>query len=96
MVDFRDFTSFIDSGSVDSISAFFNFLLKIDAKYKVAFLTNSPNQVVVSQILKDISKGALTIEIFSIVENAIAFLGYTADESDLIKDKILELNKNTA
>jgi hypothetical protein len=96
IVDFRDFTSFVDASSVESVSVFFDFLTKINAKNRVAFLTYSPNQVVISKILKDLCHDALTIEIFSIVENAIAFLGYLGDELDEIEDKIFELNKNTA
>jgi len=97
IVDFQEFETFINITTTESISKFFNFLKGIDIKSKVAFLTTTPHQVVISEILKGLSKDSLTIEIeiFSTAEAAIRFLGFSVDSFDLINNKIIELNKNT-
>jgi len=97
IVDFRDFESDIDATISKSISKFFYFLKGLDIKSKVAFLTTKPHQVVISEILKRLVKESLTIdiEIFSSPEAAIDFIGFSFNTVDLVKDKIIELNKNT-
>jgi hypothetical protein len=95
IVDFREFETYINSTITESISNFFKFLKGIDIKGKVAFLTTNPHQVVISMILKSLSKDSLKIEIFSTTEAAIRFLGFSGDNVDLINNKIIELYINT-
>jgi hypothetical protein len=96
IVDIQDFETNLDATMPESISDFFDFLKGIDLSSRVAFLTIKPHQVVFSEILKgyykDFSK--IEIEIFSTPEAAVRFLGYSADNFDMISAKLSELNKN--
>jgi archaellum biogenesis ATPase FlaH len=98
IVDFQEFETFLDSTINESITNFFNFLKGLDINSKIAFLTAEPHQVVISMILKELSTnlGAIKIEVFSTAEAAIRFLGLPIENFDLINNKIIELNKNTA
>lgn len=98
VVDFQEFETFLDSTITDSITNFSNFLKDLGLKSKIAFLTAEPHQVVISVILKGLSSdiGAIKIEVFSTLEAAIRFLGFPVKNIDLINNKIIELNKNTA
>jgi hypothetical protein len=98
IVDFQEFETFINTTTTESVSNFYNFLKGLGIKSTVAFLTTKPHQVVISEILKGLSNDFLTfkIEIFSTVESAIRFLGFSEDNIDLISNKIIELKKNTA
>jgi len=98
IVDFQEFETFLDSTINESITNFFSFLKGLDINSKIAFLTAEPHQVVISMILKELSTnlGAVKIEVFSTAEAAIRFLGLPIENFDLINNKIIELNKNTA
>jgi hypothetical protein len=97
IVDFQEFETFLNTTTNDSILSFFNFLKVVDIKSKVAFLTKKPHQVVISEILKVLSNDALAIkiEIFSTAEAAMGFIGISMNHFDLIKHKIIDLNKKT-
>lgn len=98
IVDFQEFETFLDSTINESTINFYNFLKALDIKIKIAILTAEPPQVVISVILKGLSTNSETfkIEVFSTVDAALRFLGIPIDNFDLINNKILELNKNTA
>jgi hypothetical protein len=98
IVDFQEFVTFLDPTINKSTTNFYNFLKELNIKGKIAFLTAEPHQVVISMILKELNAnmGAIRIEVFSTVEAAIKFLGFPIEDYDLIKNKIIELNKNTA
>jgi hypothetical protein len=95
IVDFRAFETFFDTTLTDSISKFFMFLKSIEIKGKVAFLTTSPQQVVISELLKSLGKDSVEIDIFSTAEAAIKFLGFSDDDFEVIHAKIQELNHQT-
>ena len=98
IVDFQEFETFLDSTINESVTNFLNFLKGLDLKSKIAFLTAEPHQVVISVILKNLSTnlGTFKIEVFSTVAAALIFLGFPIENFDLINNKIIELNKNTA
>ena len=98
IVDFREFDSFINSSNIRSVSDYINFLKKFDIKCKVALLTTKPHQVIVSQILKELSIKSLTmnIEIFSTLRAAISYLDCSFENYETINESLIELNKNTA
>jgi hypothetical protein len=98
IVDFQEFETFLDSTINESTLNFYNFLKELDINSKIAFLTAEPYQVVISLILKGLNTNLETfkIEVFSTVEAAIRFLGFPIETFDLINNKIIELNKNTA
>jgi hypothetical protein len=98
IVDFQEFETILDAKTTESILNFFNFLKGLDIKSRIAFLTTEPHQVVISMILKGLSNdfAAFNIEVFSTFEAAITFLGFPFENLDLINNKIMELNKNTA
>lgn len=98
IVDFREFETYLDSTINEQTANFYNFLKDLNINSKVAFLTAEPHQVVISLILKELSTnpGGIKIEVFSTVEAATRFLGIPAENLNLIKSKISELNKNTA
>jgi hypothetical protein len=97
IVDIQDFETNLDATMPESISDFFDFLKGIDLSSRIAFLTTKPHQVVFSEILKGLYKdfSKIEIEVFSTAEAAVRFLGYSADNFDLISTKLTELNKNT-
>jgi hypothetical protein len=98
IVDFQEFDTFLDSTINESTINFYNFLKELDINSKIAILTAEPHQVVISLILKELNTNleAFKIEVFSTVEAAIKFLGFPLENFDLINNKIIELNKNTA
>jgi len=98
IVDFQEFETSLDSTINESTINFFNFLKELDINSKIAILTAEPHQVVISVILKGLiaNLGTIKIEVFSTVEAAIRFLGFPIENFDLINNKIIELNKNTA
>jgi hypothetical protein len=98
IVDFQEFETFLDSTLNESTISFYNFLKALDINSKIAILTAEPHQVVISMILKGLSTNleSFKIEVFSTAEAAIRFLGFPPENFDLIKNKIKELNKNTA
>ena len=98
IVDIQEFETPLNASTPESVSNFFSFLKGLEIKCRIAFLTTKPHQVVFSEILKGLFKdfSAIEIEIFSTAEAAIRFLGFSVDDVDLIKNKIIELNKNTA
>lgn len=98
IVDFQEFESLIKIETTKSILSFSNFLKGIDIRSKIAFLTAEPHQVVISMILKELSRDFVNmrIEVFSTLEAAIKYLGYPIGSLDLINSKIIELNNNTA
>ena len=98
IVDFQEFETFLDSTINESTINFYNFLKALDINSKIAILTSEPHQVVISVILKGLiaNLGTIKIEVFSTVEAAIRFLGFPIENFDLINNKIIELNKNTA
>jgi hypothetical protein len=98
LVDFQEFETRIDAEINESISSFFDFLRSINQKCRVAFLTSEPHQVVISMILKRLSSEmpVFRIDVFSTVEAAVRYLGIPAKNLALIKNKIIELNRNTA
>ena len=98
IVDFQEFETYLDLTINESTINFYNFLKELDINSKIAILTAEPHQVVISVILKGLSTNLETfkIEVFSTVEAAIRFLGFTIENFDLINNKIIELNKNTA
>jgi hypothetical protein len=97
IVDFREFETNIDSTIKTSTKNFFEFLKGLDMNCKIAILTKVPHQVVISILLKELSANLLSIniEVFSTLEAALTFLGLLANDSDLITNKIIELNKTT-
>ena len=97
IVDLREFETVLDSTVKESTSNFFHFLKELNLPGKIAFLTASPHQVVISIILKDLSAnlGSVKMELFSTVEAAIRFLDIPLADFDLINNQILELNKKT-
>jgi hypothetical protein len=97
IIDFREFEGPLEGAFAKSISIFADFLKELDIKSKAAFMTTKPHQVVVSEMLRRLSKDSLSmdIEIFSSPEAAIKFLGYPLTSFDLIKYKIEALNMNT-
>ena len=98
IVDIQEFETALNSSTPDSISDFYNFLKGLEIKSKIAFLTIKPHQVVLSEILKRLFKDIATIEIevFSTTEAAIRYLGFSVYDFDLINNKLIELNNNTA
>jgi hypothetical protein len=98
IVDFQEFETFLDSTINESTINFYNFLKELDINSKIAILTAEPHQVVISVILKGLSTSLETfkMEVFSTVEAAIRFLGFQNENFDLINNKIIELNINTA
>ncbi len=98
IVDFQEFETFLDLTINESTINFYNFLKELDINGKIAILTAEPHQVVISLILKGLNTnmGTIKIEVFSTVEAAIRFLGFPLENFDLINNKIIELNKNTA
>jgi hypothetical protein len=98
IVDFQEFETSLDSTINESTINFFNFLNELDINSKIAILTAEPHQVVISVILKGLNTnfGTFKIEVFSTADAAIRFLGFPLENVDLIKNKIKELNKNTA
>jgi len=98
IVDFQEFETFLDSTITESTTDFYNFVKDLDISSKIAFLTAEPHQVVISVMLKELNTdlGTFKIEVFSTVEAALRYLGFQIENFDLIKNKILELNKNTA
>ena len=98
IVDIQEFETSLNATTTESISDFFDFLKGLDIKSKVAFLTTKPHQVVISEVLKRLSKDsmAIKIETFSTAEAAIRFIGLSMDNFELINSKILELNRNTS
>jgi hypothetical protein len=97
IIDFREFEGPLEGTFAKSISIFADFLKKIDIKGKAAFLTTKPHQVVISEMLRRISKDSMSMEIviFSSPEAAIKYLGYPLTVFELIKYKIEALNMNT-
>lgn len=98
LVDFQEFDTFLDSTINESTINFYNFLKELDINSKIAILTAEPHQVVISVILKGLNTNLETfkIEVFSTLEAAIRFLGFPLEKFDMINNKIIELNKNTA
>ena len=98
LVDFQEFDTFLDSTINESTINFYNFLKELDINSKIAILTAEPHQVVISVILKGLNTNLETfkIEVFSTLEAAIRFLGFPLENFDMINNKIIELNKNTA
>jgi hypothetical protein len=98
IVDFQEFETFLDSTINESTINFYNFLKELNINSKIAILTAEPHQVVISVILKGLSTNleSFKIEVFSTVEAAIRFLDFPLENFDLINNKIIELNKNTA
>jgi hypothetical protein len=97
IVDIRTFETSIDATIPKSISIFFNFLKELSIKGSVAFLTTEPHQVVMSEMLKRLSSNSLPmdIQIFSTIDAAIDFLGFSLTNYNLINNKIQLLNENT-
>jgi hypothetical protein len=97
IVDIREFETSINATISKSISSFYNFLKELDLTCKVAFLTTKPHQVVLSEMLKRLSERSLNmkIAIFTSLEAAIEFVGFSFKSFELIRDKILALNENT-
>jgi len=98
IVDFRGFDTILDSTIKESTTNFYNFLKGLNINGKIAILTTAPHQVVISVFLKDLSTnlGYGKMEVFSTIEAAIRFLVIPIENFDLINNKFLELNKNTA
>ena len=98
IVDFREFVTFLDSKVKEKTIDFYNFLKGLNINSKIAFLTAEPHQVVISLILKElnINSELIKIEVFSTVEAAGRYLGFSDENFALINTKIKELNKNTA
>jgi hypothetical protein len=98
IVDFQEFKTSLDSTVKDSTVDFFSFLKDLNINCRIAFLTAEPHQVVISMILKELNSNleAFKIEVFSTLEAAIGFLGYTAGDLDKISGKIRELKNNTS
>jgi hypothetical protein len=98
IVDFQEFETFLDSTINESTINFYNFLKELDINSTIAILTAEPHQVVISVILKELNTnfGSFKIEVFSTIDAAIRFLGFPIEYFDLINNKIMELNKNTA
>jgi archaellum biogenesis ATPase FlaH len=98
IVDFREFESFINASNIKSVSNYINFLKQFNIKSKVALLTTKPHQVIVSNILKELSIKSLTMdfEIFSTLKAAISYLDFSEEDFDFINKSLIELNKNTA
>ena len=97
IVDLRDLKSIVNTTSVQAMTAFVPFLEGLGIKSKVAFLTTKPNQVVVAEILKNLSK-KLTIDFktFSTPEAAIKHIGCPGDKYKIVIEKLKELNRNMA
>jgi hypothetical protein len=97
IVDFRKFETPLDSTINESVTNFLFFLKGLNMNCRIAMLTEEPPQVVISMILKELSTdlGTFRIEVFSTVEAALKFLGFTIENYDLIESKIIELNNKT-
>jgi len=97
IVDLQEFEASLDSNVNSTTTNFYYFLKGLGLKSKIAILTAAPHQVVISMILKELSAslGEARIEVFSTVSAAIRFLGFPAENLDLINNKIIELNKST-
>jgi hypothetical protein len=98
IVDFQEFETFLDSTVNESTINFYNFIKELNINSKIAMLTAEPHQVVISLILKELNTNIETfkIEVFSTMDAALKFLGYPIENFNMIKNKIIELNKNTA
>ena len=86
-----------DSAIESTISLYFNFRSTFFTNSKVAILTATPHQVVISTILKKLCTNleSLLIEIFSTMEAAIRFINIPIENFNHIKDIISDLNDNT-
>ena len=95
IVDFRRFTSFISNTNIETINSLIDFLEATnnkDNKIKVALLTDEPNQVVVSHILKTRSKNlSIYFEVFSTLNAASVFVGLNYNETKSIEETIQNL-----
>jgi archaellum biogenesis ATPase FlaH len=97
IVDFREFETFINNTTFESISAFVHFLKALKIQSKVAFLTTKPHQVVVGEYLKELMNQRLDIElgIFSTVDACAEYLGYTENDLPQIRAAIAKTNEIT-
>jgi hypothetical protein len=97
IVDFREFETFINNTTFESIAAFVHYLKALKVQNKGAFLTTKPHQVVVVEYLKQLftQQMHLNIEAFSTIEACIKYLGYSDNDLPEIKRNIEKLNKLT-
>lgn len=94
LIHFKDIE--IDVENVD-IENFVNFMRNNRDTFgnrKVAFITNTPNQVVKTTLYKNMSYKSNTVEIFSTPENALYWLGYATDEIISLSIKLNQLIEN--
>lgn len=98
VVDFREFETTLDATTKESTENFFDFLKELNINSKIAILTTAPHQVVISIMLKELGavQRSLRIEVFSTLEAAARYLGIPGGKLDFIKNKILELSRNTS
>lgn len=97
IVDFREFETFIDNTTFESITAFVQYLKALKVQNKGAFLTSKPHQVVVVEYLKQLftQQMHIDIEAFSTIEACVKYLGYSDNDLPEITRNIEKLNKLT-
>jgi len=96
LVDFREFTSSIDSSSLLSLSVFVDFLKGLRLACKVALLTTKPHQVVVMNMVKNLSiDSKMEFEIFSTLEASVSFVDCPEENLEIIDGYLQELSLGT-
>jgi hypothetical protein len=97
IVDFQEFETSLNSKTAESVLNFVKFIQMLKINSKVALLTTTPQQVVVSELLKRLSNDFLeiSVETFSTLETAIKFVNSSIDQIDFVDDKLIELRRNT-
>lgn len=93
IVDLQEVEIPLDSNPNEQITFFANYIKPLSLNCKVAFLTNEPHQVVIGEMLKQMTyeEPDVHIEIFSTLKAAINFLGLSNDKFDSISERLIEL-----
>lgn len=80
----------------DELKKFANFMRENNHKLgnrNVAFITNTPNQVVTTTIYKNLVSKNNVVEIFSTATNALNWLSYNPSDIEEIKEELRKLIK---
>ena len=96
IADFREFEIEFKASDINLIKGFVDYLKSTKSKCNTALLTSTPHQVVLTNYLKDLSIDLpISFEIFSTLDSAINFVGYSDNNYNFINQKLIELNRIT-
>ena len=98
IVDLRELSFALNSRNICSISKYIDILKDMLLKNKVALLTNTPNQVVLGQMIKQLCSELFLskYEIFSTLDSALNYVDCPSEDFDIISNKINTLKITTS